>query len=367
MLSLVQYLFFYPFILRGLYLLRQFLEPHYMNAICLLELVQVSSPEHWEKHPIWKYYLKNITDTCESITGMSNSDYFNHIYHSGEIEYKIFWAVTGFATLIAFYVFITRLIDGRIRSVIGVMGCAVLAWYQGSLFHVFSHFQNDITHINGNVMHHSSFSVNGDNASLVKTLPPGLLINFLVNFSTVIAIGHYIMSLPRFKKLDKTTYFSIALPVIMVKFVVQMAYIHPYIHTFHKSWYAEVLGSWFKTYFMDEYKGHVLCHHGSGYCLGKYFTCVVNLYNLLFLLLGDSHIYSYIYDVYMYIHGLLYKHEFITFKSTEHYLFNVLFDYFLIANVYVQFYATIFVTYYFLPKRLQYYPEDEDRKPVKLQ
>ena len=44
---------------------------------------------------------------------------------------------------------------------------------------------------------------------------------------------------------------------MVAKLLLQMKIIHPYIHTQHKSWY----GPWFAKYIMDEYKGHVLCHH----------------------------------------------------------------------------------------------------------
>ena len=46
--TLLKYLLVYPFLIRALYLLRQSWEPLYMNATCLIDLVRVSSPEHYD-------------------------------------------------------------------------------------------------------------------------------------------------------------------------------------------------------------------------------------------------------------------------------------------------------------------------------
>jgi hypothetical protein len=53
--------------MRGLYLARQSFEPLYMNPTCLMDLVRVSSPEHYALHPTWKYFQMSVNETCEVI------------------------------------------------------------------------------------------------------------------------------------------------------------------------------------------------------------------------------------------------------------------------------------------------------------
>jgi hypothetical protein len=331
LMSLGQYLAVYPFIMRGLYLLRQSFEPFYMNSICLLDLVRVSSPEHWDVHPTWKYMVAHTNETCEQITGIPIEEHFKNIYSAGIVEYKIFWLVLGLFTAVSFVYFLYRLFTGKVRSIIGVVACLVLAFNQGSLFHLLSHYQNDVSHINGNVMHHSNFHVDGDNAALVRTLPPGLVINFLQNYFTVMWMAYVIFS-KFFPKLDKWTYLSLSSPLIMAKFILQMAYIHPFIHTQHKSWYGTFVHPWISKYVMDDYKGHVLCHHVNGYCL------------------GDSPLYMYYYDYILYLHGIVFQNDWIRFRTLPYYLANIGLDYFLLVSVFVHLALTVLVMYPFLPQ-----------------
>lgn len=160
--SLFKYAVVYPFLIRGLYLLRQSFEPFYMNSICLLDLVRVSAPEHWELHPTWKYFKMHMPNTtCESLTGISMDEYFLQIYGNGVVEYKIFWGILGAFTFLSTLYFLKRLFTGKVQSIVGLIGSAILSWNQGSLFHLLSHYQNDVSHLNGNVMHHSNYSVEG--------------------------------------------------------------------------------------------------------------------------------------------------------------------------------------------------------------
>jgi hypothetical protein len=195
------------------------------------------------------------------------------------------------------------------------------------MFHLLAHYQNDISHLNGNVMHHSSFSVGGDNAALVNTLPPGLIINFLQNYITVCLIVFVAMDA---FGLDKWTYMGLASPLIMAKFVLQMKIIHPFIHTQYRSWFAEYFPP--MTLIMDDYKGHVLCHHVNGYCL------------------GDSPVYSYFYDALLYVHGKIYELGYIRYRTIEHYIANIALDYLLLAMCVAFTYATVYVMSPLLPK-----------------
>jgi hypothetical protein len=81
--SLVTYCIVYPFVMRALYLIRQSFEPFYMNSTCLIDLVRFSSPEHYDLHPLWKFYQQASNETCESLTGIPIKQYFNETYAAG--------------------------------------------------------------------------------------------------------------------------------------------------------------------------------------------------------------------------------------------------------------------------------------------
>ncbi len=169
----------------------------------------------------------------------------------------------------------------------------------------------------------------GDNASLVKTLPPGLLINFTLNQFVVMFMMYLVM---KYLKLDYLTYLSFSVPLMMGKFILQMAIIHPFIHTQHTSWYGAYISPIIPKYFMDDYQGHVLCHHVNGYCL------------------GDSPVYSKIYNVLLYLHGELYKNDWVRFQTPLHYVVNILLDYLLLASIFALMFITVLVMYPVLPK-----------------
>jgi hypothetical protein len=311
--------------MRALYLLRQSFEPLYMNPTCLMDFVRISSPEHYAVHPLWRFYQKGANQTCESLTGVPIEEFFVQVYKSGVTEFYIFYSLVFLYVGYSFFCFMKQVFAGKLKSVVSLIAMAVLSWNQGSLFHLLSHYQNDLHHLNGNVMHHSSFSVGGDNASLVNTLPPGLIINFIINFFTVWMITSVVFD---YFKLDKWLYLNISAPLMIAKLLLQMKVIHPYIHTQGKSWY----GPFIAKYIMDEYQGHVHCHHVSGYCL------------------GDAPTYSWFYDRLMYLHGLVYEYGYLTFGKPEHYVANIALDYFLLISVVFFMFVTVGLTYPFLQK-----------------
>lgn len=323
--GLLKYCLLYPFVIRGLYLLRQSFEPLYMNATCLMDFVRLSSPEHYDIHPLWKYYQQASNVTCESLTGMPIQDFFVQVYKSGTTEFYIFYGLAFLYVGISALCFLRDLFKGKVKSFVSVIAMAIMSWNEGSLFHLLSHYQNDLYHLNGNVMHHSSFSVGGDNAALVNTLPPGLIINFIMNYFTIWMMTYVVFD---YFKLDKWTYLNLSAPLMIGKLLFQMKVIHPYIHTQGKSWY----GPFISKYIMDEYTGHVLCHHVTGYCL------------------GDAPTYSWFYDRMMYLHGLVYEHGYITFGKPEHYAVNFCIDYFLLLSVFGFLFITVGLTYPFLQK-----------------
>jgi hypothetical protein len=86
----------YPFLMRAMYLGRQWFSPYYMDSTCLLDLVRTSSPAHFNGHPFWPYYLNDTSVTCQSTTGIPLDTYFLQMYKDGVIENKI---LNGILTL----------------------------------------------------------------------------------------------------------------------------------------------------------------------------------------------------------------------------------------------------------------------------
>ena len=207
--------------------------------------------------------------------------------------------------------FITHLLRGKVGSFSSLIATVVLSVNHFSLFFLFSHYQHDCTHICGNVMHHSSYQVDGSNASLVGTLPPGLLFNAIMNHFMVLCMFNVAMG---WFKLDTTVYNLVVTPVALARLMFNMMVIHPYIHTHNRSYYKEIFGSWFP---FDEYVGHVQIHHGNG------------------LALGDSPIYSWFYDLVLKFHGSLYEIGVLRYQHMEHYVSNFVIDYFLLASIFM--------------------------------
>lgn len=326
--QLVHLVVLYPAIIRIAYLIRQYFEPAYMNSICLIDLVRISAPEHYDVHPFWKHFQAN--STCESVTGKSLDTFFLEMFDNGKLELTALNFSMGSFALSGILFMLYRIFSGASKSfkigrvLVAVFGYILLGLMHASLFFTHSHYQNDLTHLNGNVMHHSEFKVNGSNGSMVGTLPPGLLYLFLLNYITTCGLMYYLLE--RFN-LDGKLYLALNTIVLPAKQLFNMKVIHPYIHTYHKSWYA-----WpFSEVFRD-YEGHVLCHHVSGYCL------------------GDLPGLSKLYDYAMYWHSFVYKLKYVEFQTVNHYVLNIVVDYFLIALTFVLMLSLVFVFSFVIPK-----------------
>jgi hypothetical protein len=286
-----------------------------MNSVCLLDFVRVSSPEHYDVHPLWKYFKYDSNVTCEELSKIPLEEYFKNMYVAGYQDHQIFYAIFLSITVGIFVYGSSQVIKSRRFSFGGALTSVVLAFCQGSLYHLLCHYQNDLSHINGNVMHHSSYTVEGHNSALVGTIPPGLLYNFIQNYLTVWGMAYVIF---RYLKLDFGLYSAVAAILMPAKLLVQMKIIHPYIHSQHKNWIPYPINLVY-----DDYGGHVLCHHVSGYCL------------------GDMPGLGLLFDPLFYIHGQIYKHNLLKFGTPAHYTFNILLDYLLLAMIFSAFFILI--------------------------
>jgi hypothetical protein len=306
--------------------MRQAMEPTYMNSTCLLELVRVSAPEHYTSHPLWQHFELHRNTTCQEVTGLSTEEFFLQNHSGGILEFQIFMGSMFLYAAYSLVQFVSHLWRGEAGSFSSLIATVMLSVNHFSLFLLLSHYQHDCTHICGNVMHHSSYQVDGSNASLIGTLPPGLLFNAIVNHFMMFCMFNVAMG---WFKLDTTLYNLIVTPVALARLLFNMMVVHPWIHAHGRSYYKEVFGAWFP---FDEYVGHVQVHHGNGLCL------------------GDTPIYSWFYDLVLKFHGSLYEAGVLRYQHVEHYVSNFVIDYFLLASIFMFVVLTVMVFYPFMDK-----------------
>jgi len=153
----------------------------YIHICIVQDLVKDSAPDHYKIHPFWSHYRKYTNATCVSETGLSSQDFFDYQYDSGIVEYNLFMAFfLGLGGLGALYIG-KRIVNGTFGSIGAFLNYAVLGIFHSSMYHLIAHYQNDLTHLNGNVNHHSEFKRGGLNTSMVGTLPHGLIFNYIMN------------------------------------------------------------------------------------------------------------------------------------------------------------------------------------------
>lgn len=172
----------YPFLFRILYKIRQSVDPLYMHGTCMMDLVRLSAPEVYKAHPFWPHYQRNLTDaeSCESLFGGSMEDFNLKMFSDGILEQKIFQLMLAICAILAAYQLAKRIWTGTIGSLRTVIVFIFTSYIHASFFLLMSHYQNDLTHLNGNVGHHSEFKV----IALVDSLPHGLVFNFSLNYAT---------------------------------------------------------------------------------------------------------------------------------------------------------------------------------------
>lgn len=276
-------------------------------------------------HPFWPHYQRNLTEaeSCETLFGGSMEEFNMKMFRDGIPEQKIFQLFIAVTALVAAYHLAKRVLSGTVGSLRTVVVFACTSYIHASFFHLMSHYQNDLTHLNGNVGHHSEFKVNDNNGALVDSLPHGLVFNFTLNYLTSMWMMYMLL---KYFKLDAGLYFSISPIVIPAKLLFHMKIIHPYIHRYHRTWYPYPLNLFFK-----DYDGHVLCHHVSGYCL------------------GDFPFVGWLHDRMMYGHAKLYQLGYLVYGTASHYVANIATDYVLFGLTLILMAALVFATSLLVP------------------
>jgi len=291
----------YPGVFRAAYALRRFVEPAYMNRECLLHMVNETAADHWEAHPLWRNF-ELTPHSCEQQTGMDPAQYFHYMMTTSATEHRILYGVL----LVAAFAGLCYLISHRKQTSFARLSRdVVFALVFSSGFFLTTHYQNDLTHISGNVAHHTNLELDGANSTLVAGLPHGLIFSILLN---LIALYPLAASVLARWNVDPYHFFAVSSIVFPLKQLYNMKIVHPYIHEHKQSVYPFPLDKIFK-----DYEGHVLCHHVNGYCL------------------GDLPGVSQVYDGILYGHSQLYAKGILVDGTQTQKIFNVLVDYALLV------------------------------------
>lgn len=250
---------FIPLALTGI---RQYV-PNYADPQCLLRLVNETANDHYAQH----VYFQNVAydDSCQ---GDKLEEYVNSQYNGlGQFEKSLF--MKTFMTcgaLGAAYLLYDFAKQPSLRYL------AKLAFNQVTLYNTnivaaflsLTHFEQDITFMLGNIMHHSDVSrfTEKSNASFVDSLPNGFCLNSFCNVIWTV----YLLSLltPFMKKWGQSE--SSALTTIsqtlvgLVVLLWKIADQHPKFHEMANESYKDALP------FTFEYQAynHVMVHHGNG-------------------------------------------------------------------------------------------------------
>lgn len=156
-----------------------------------------------------------------------------------------------------------------------------IAWFHMSTNFSIAHYQSDLTHLLGNLLHHSSLKldskyyffflfhfVNAINiffpcSKVYHKAPPGVLYLHFLNCCTLCAVMHYILQ--RFK-INEKIYYALYWFFFPIRHKLFNEGVHVYIHTQKESYFPWPLSQIAKV----DFESHVSGHHVTGLGFGDY-------------------------------------------------------------------------------------------------
>jgi len=211
------------------------------------------------------------------------------------------------------------------------------------LHHVFSHFGQDITFFNGNLLHHADVSkyIDKSNASFVDTVPQGFAFYIIVTVTWACAIRAF---LPCFDpELSRVSWRAIFASTMICGMVLQqqVKYWHPW---FHEVDVDQLASAWpFTTEFLA-YK-HITGHHTTGEWFGPH-----PIFDPLFAVVLRG---------YAYFHNTVFHLE---IETAPHYCFAIFADS-MVSMLYVY---IVWVMMYMLDKTLALFEQRNDTQFQKV-
>jgi len=289
----------YPFLIRGAYLLRQYFVPLYMQPVCLMELISKYDSVHYHAQPLWQYLRKN--ETCLSDTGVELDTFQNMIYSNGHQErLLVFGYVYVFSAIGLFFLMKEIVWKQQWKVMNSFPAMLVIAWFHMSTNFSIAHYQSDLTHLVGNLLHHSSLKLDHSNS-----VPPGVLFLHFLNGTTVCVVMYFIL---RQFNIPKKIYFSIYYFFFPIRHWFMNESVHIYIHKYKEAFFPWPLS----VIAQVDYQSHINGHHVTGLGFGDY--------------PGFGNVLDFIFNY----HAMVFKEGWINFRSVGYYVFNIVFDYFII-------------------------------------
>mmetsp|Transcript_12508 Transcript_12508/g.16833 ORF Transcript_12508/g.16833 Transcript_12508/m.16833 type:complete len:216 (-) Transcript_12508:746-1393(-) len=202
----------WPFISRVLYKTDAWIHGptyRYMEGECLLKMVNESAPDHFVKHPLWKY--RGYSSNCDVV------EYFN-VQQQNQAEFKVVFAYLGIGALLC----LMSLMHKPPKYTIAHIILGLLTW---SMIFVTTHYQHENLHLNGNIMHHSNLKHDGKNASLVKTIGHGVLYSILSTHAIILLTMRLILRW-HLNHLSFFDFIRIQLPCQALKIIWNLRFVH---------------------------------------------------------------------------------------------------------------------------------------------
>lgn len=281
-------------------------EPEYSSSRCLMKLVNVTNPVHFQAH--YFYQGTSFSDDCDL------DSYVYKQFHNEELKYLNVWLGSLFISSISAGIY-------EWRNVLSLRYFIVMfAGLQAFLIqHCHYHFGQDVTFFAGNIMHHADTSIfeNANNASLVATAPQGLFFTLCISTLWCVLVRSLIVKMdPTLNSYIswKTLFSSTAMSAIYVSYLTK--YGHPHWHEIA----TENMISSFPCLLSTKYMAfaHVFKHHSTGEAFGP-----APLWDWIF---------NYILQFYSYLHNTVLQ---LTLQTYQHYAFVIVFE--ILLSIFVTF------------------------------
>ena len=211
-------------------------------------------------------------------------------------------------------------------SLLGALQILTFGWLAGMNFQYTLHYQHDMHHLAGNLIHHAGPGVIEEKgvggARFGNSVPHGLfpsVLSYQLVIPALICLAHVASSFSFSNALrPMREYIGSAMIISPIKMAIQSRLAHPYLHKENQSLFPYPLSA-----IIDDYNCHIGQHHEDGTCLG-----VIDLKPL-----------NELYTFLMKAHASLYSSGTVHRDAWTHSLLNIITDYLLLFLTFLTFYV----------------------------
>mmetsp|Transcript_32374 Transcript_32374/g.84922 ORF Transcript_32374/g.84922 Transcript_32374/m.84922 type:complete len:356 (-) Transcript_32374:533-1600(-) len=267
-------------------LLRVYVDPKYSSPHCLLRLVNETAPQHWQNHPVWKHLTYD-----ESCAGYDALSHYVQKQYTDQAEHRLFTMFICCEALVAAALFLFLLCRHQalpcFRSFVTVAATFFVADQINKLELLWTHFEQDVTFMLGNILHHTDISAftTKSNTSFVSALPQGFLLSIFLcqTWKYGVCCFLVIRADERLRSVLHPGMLAMQLAITQTIIFYQLKHNHPLYHEIAK---LEHKNAWPYTFEYRAYK-HVYVHHHNGDSFGSsfhwdpFFSAALHLFGYL--------------------------------------------------------------------------------------